>query len=81
VSEDVASLFLAKFGGGGGYIYEKGGGKYMLDLPRMNAIILEREGAGAIETLAQCTKCDGSFYSYRREGKGVPSQLSFIGLL
>ena len=53
----------------------------MLDLPRMNAIILEREGAGAIETLAYCTKCDGSFYSYRREGKGVPSQLSFIGLL
>lgn len=81
VSEDVASLFLAKFGGGGGYIYEKGGGKYMLDLPRMNAIILEREGAGAIETPAYCTKCDGSFYSYRREGKGVPSQLSFIGLL
>lgn len=81
VSEDVASLFLGKYGGSGDYIYEKGGGKYLLDLPRMNAIILEREGAGAIETLAHCTKCDGSFYSYRREGKGVPSQLSFIGLL
>jgi YfiH family protein len=81
VGEDVASLFLGKYGDDGDYIYEKGGGKYMLDLPRMNAIILEREGAGAIETLAYCTKCDGSFYSYRREGKGVPSQLSFIGLL
>jgi len=80
VGEDVASLFLGKYGGGD-YIYEKGGGKYMLDLPRMNAIILEREGTGAIETLAHCTKCDGSFYSYRREGKGVLSQLSFIGLL
>ena len=81
VGEDVASLFLGKFGPDGGYLQEKGGGKYMLDLPRMNAIILEREGAGAIETLSHCTKCDGSFYSYRREGKGVPSQLSFIGLL
>lgn len=81
VGGDVASLFLGKFSADGDYIYEKGGGKYMLDLPRMNALILEREGAGAIETLYQCTKCDGSFYSYRREGKGVPSQLSFIGLL
>lgn len=81
VGEDVASLFMDKFGPGGGYLQEKGGGKYMLDLPSMNAIILEREGAGAIETLSHCTRCDGSFYSYRREGKGVPSQLSFIGLL
>jgi len=81
VGEDVASLFLGKFGPDGGYLYEKGGGKYMLDLPRMNGIILERAGAGAVETLAPCTKCDDGFYSYRREGKGVPSQLSFIGLL
>ncbi|HML95528.1 MAG TPA: peptidoglycan editing factor PgeF [Thermodesulfobacteriota bacterium] len=81
VGEDVASLFLGKFGPDGGYLHEKGDGKYMLDLPRMNGIILERSGAGAMETLSHCTKCDGSFYSYRREGKGVPSQLSFIGLL
>ena len=81
VGEDVASQFLAKFGPEGDYLHEKGGGKYMLDLTRMNEIILERAGAGTIETLTHCTKCEGSFYSYRREGKGVPSQLSFIGLL
>ena len=81
VGVDVASQFLAKFGPEGDYLHEKGGGKYMLDLTRMNEIILERAGAGAIETLSHCTKCEGSFYSYRREGKGVPSQLSFIGLL
>lgn len=81
VGEDVAGLFLAKFGEGGGYIERKDGSKYMLDLPLANMLALEREGVEKVDVLQPCTRCDTHYHSYRRHGKGVGSQLSFIGLV
>jgi YfiH family protein len=80
VGEDVASLYLDKYGGSGGYLWEKGP-KYVLDLKTANRLLLEREGVSEIEVLDTCTKCSENYYSYRREGKGVGSQLSVIGLV
>ena len=42
--------------------------------------MLKKEGVKNIEVIDICTKCDTNYYSYRREGQGVESQLSFIGL-
>ena len=53
----------------------------MLDLPGINRNALEKAGVADIEVLGICTKCNPDFYSYRREGKGVGSQLSIIGLV
>ena len=80
VGEDVASLYLDKYGGSGVYLWEKGD-KYVLDLKTANRLLLEREGVSEIEVLDTCTKCSENYYSYRREGKGVGSQLSVIGLV
>jgi copper oxidase (laccase) domain-containing protein len=52
----------------------------MLDLPLANKIGLQKAGVMDIEVLDICTKCNDSFYSYRREGRGVNTQLSFIAL-
>ena len=81
VGEDVASLYLDKYGGSGGYLWGKGAAKYVLDLKTANRLLLEREGVSEIEVLDTCTKCSENYYSYRREGKGVGSQLSVIGLV
>jgi hypothetical protein len=81
VGENVASIFRDGFDDWGEYLVETGGCKYMLDLPGINRGMLERAGVADIEDLGICTKCNPDFFSYRREGKGVGSQLSVIGLV
>lgn len=81
VREDVASRIREEFDGWGEYLVPSGGSGYMLDLPGINRRVLERAGVGRIEVIGVCTKCNTDFYSYRREGKGVGSQLSVIGLI
>ena len=81
VGEDVASLFRDGFGDASEYLIETDGCKYMLDLPGINRGALVKAGVANIEVLGVCTKCNPNFFSYRREGKGVGSQLSVIGLV
>jgi YfiH family protein len=81
VGEDVASLFRDGFDDASEYLIKTDGSKYMLDLPGINRDMLEKAGVANIEVLGVCTKCNPNFYSYRREGKGVGSQLSVIGLV
>jgi hypothetical protein len=81
VGEDVASLFRDGFDDLGVYLVKTDGCKYMLDLPGINRDMLEKAGVAEIENLGICTKCNPDFFSYRREGKGVGSQLSVIGLV
>jgi hypothetical protein len=81
VGEDVASLFRDGFDDASEYLIKTGGSKYMLDLPGINMGALEKAGVANIGVLGVCTKCNPNFYSYRREGKGVGSQLSVIGLV
>jgi len=81
VGEDVASLFRGGFDDCSEYLVETDGCKFMLDLPGINRNALEKAGVADIEVLGICTKCNPDFYSYRREGKGVGSQLSIIGLV
>jgi len=80
VGEDVATLFKERFSDCGQYLFESGESKYVLDLGIANKIALEKAGVVDIEILDICTKCNANFYSYRREGKGVSTQLSFIAL-
>jgi hypothetical protein len=81
VGEDVASLFRDGFDDWSEYLVETDSCKYMLDLPGINRSMLENAGVSNIEILGICTKCNPDFFSYRREGKGVGSQLSVIGLV
>lgn len=81
VGDDVASLFMEGFDDWSEYLTPEDNYKYMLDLPGANRRALEKSGVPDIEVLGICTKCNANFYSYRREGKGVGSQLSVIGLL
>lgn len=80
VGEDLASLFIEKFENTDQYLSEATESKYFLDLSAANKLALQRAGVADIEILDICTKCNDSFYSYRREGKGVSTQLSFIAL-
>jgi purine-nucleoside/S-methyl-5'-thioadenosine phosphorylase / adenosine deaminase len=81
VREDVASRIRDGFDDWAEYLVPSGGSEYMLDLSGINRSVLERAGVRSIEVIGICTKCNADFYSYRREGKGVGSQLSVIGLL
>ena len=80
IGEDVASLFKEAFSDSSQYLFESGESKYTLDLKTANKRALEKEGVIDIEVVDICTKCNSDFYSYRREGKGVSTQLSFIAL-
>lgn len=81
VGDEVASLFRDEFDDWSEYLIFADGCKYMLDLPGANRNALEKAGVPNIEVLDICTKCNQDFYSYRREGNGVGSQLSLIGLV
>ncbi|HUT54055.1 MAG TPA: polyphenol oxidase family protein [bacterium] len=61
-----------------------GPGHARLDLSSANRIILEEAGLkpGNIQELRVCTYCHAElFFSYRREGKGVPSLYHFIAIV
>jgi hypothetical protein len=81
VGEDVASPFMEKFKDNEGYLFKKGNSKYIFDLREINRLSLLEEGVKSVEVMNICTKCDNNFHSYRRDGKKVGSQLSFIGLV
>lgn len=80
VGEDVASLFIDRFGNTNHYLSKRAESKYLLDLSIANKLSLQEVGVVDIEILDFCTKCNDSFYSYRREGQGVSTQLSFIAI-
>ena len=81
VRDDVAALIREGFDDWEMYLFHKSGEEYLLDLQGINLSTLEKTGVKRIEMIGMCTKCNGDFYSYRREGKGVGSQLSIIGLI
>jgi len=61
-----------------------GPGKARLDLSLANRIVLESAGAlpGRLEAAKWCTYDEaGLFFSYRRQGQGVPSLYHFIALV
>lgn len=80
VGEDVASLFEERDPDSGKYMSKSRKSKYVLDLSVANKLGLQKAGVEQIEVVNICTKCNVDFYSYRREGKGVKTQLSFIAL-
>lgn len=80
VGEDVADLFRENFKDYRQFLVKKSESKYDLDLYKVNKLTLQKSGVIDVEFLDICTRCDSSFYSYRREGKGVSTQLSFIAL-
>jgi polyphenol oxidase len=62
-------------------LVEKGGGKFRLDLYRLNRHILEASGIRSdnIVSVDLCTHCNQDlFYSYRREGEKTGRMLSAI---
>ncbi len=81
VGEEVAEMFRDTFKDAGEYLLEKGNYKYILDLTLANVSALKNAGVTNIEVLDICTRCSVDFFSYRREGKGVGSQLSVVGLV
>lgn len=78
VGQEVATLFIDQFDDSRRYLFERENSKYMLDLKYLNRVLFEQAGVRMIEVIDVCTKCAARFYSYRREGRGVGSNLSFI---
>ena len=56
------------------------GKKYYLNLQSINKNLLNNNGIESIDLILNCTKCDESFYSYRRDGSTEQSQISIIKL-
>lgn len=81
VGEDVASLFSKKFEDSDQYLFQTERSKYFLDLSIANRLALHKAGVSEIDVVNICTKCNPDFYSYRREGKDVSTQLSFVALI
>jgi len=80
VGGDVAGRFYKKFQNTDLYMSKIDNSKYLLDLSKANKLMLQSVGVEEIDILDICTKCEDNFFSYRREGKGVSTQLSFIAL-
>lgn len=78
VRDDVASQFISRFGGGD-WLFEKGDGKFLLDLAELNRIELRDAGVPEIETMDMCTCCQ-DLPSYRRDGSGTDKMISFVGI-
>ena len=78
VRDDVASQFVSRFGGGD-WLFEKGDGKFLLDLAELNRIELRAAGVSEIETMDMCTCCQ-DLPSYRRDGSGTDKMISFVGI-
>jgi len=81
VGEDVASLFKNRFENWEKFLSKRSAPKYVLDLKEANRTGLSEQGVRNIEVMDVCTKCDTEFHSYRRDGKHVGKQLSFVGLV
>ncbi len=80
VGEDVASRFLCGYGKKDKWLFQKSGGKYLLDLCELNRMELAALGVLKIEMLGVCTYCN-NLPSYRREGLGAGRLINFIGFL
>jgi YfiH family protein len=81
VGEEVAIQFMKKYEAWSDFLYKKNDSKYFVDLKTANIRNLRDAGVANFEVLDICTMCNGDFHSYRREGRGVGRQLSFIGLV
>lgn len=79
VRDDVASQFASRFSGKGSWLFEKGDGKFLLDLVELNRIELCDAGVLEIETMDMCTCCQ-DLPSYRRDGSGTDKMISFVGI-
>ena len=79
VRDDVASQFVSRFSGEGNWLFEKGDGKFLLDLAELNRIELCDAGVSEIETMNVCTCCR-DLPSYRRDGSGTDKMISFVGI-
>ena len=80
VRDDLASQFSSRFGEGGSWLCEKGGGKFLLDLVELNRIQLRDAGVSGIDVMDVCTCC-GGLPSYRRDGSSAGKMLSFAGII
>ena len=81
VGEEVGIQFMNKYETWSEFLYKKDDSKYFVDLKKANVRNLLDAGVANYEIMDICTKCNRDFHSYRREGKGVGRQLSFIGLV
>lgn len=82
VENDFATRFVDAFGEESRRYWQDGReGHGYLDLRGLNQMLLERAGipTRSIDQVGPCTFCgDGSFASYRRDGKQAGRQLSWI---
>ncbi len=81
VGEEVAVQFMKKYDRCREFVSKRSDSKYLIDLGMANVRNLVDAGVANFEVMDICTMCNGDFHSYRREGRGVGRQLSFIGLV
>lgn len=81
VGEEVAVQFMNKYDACSEFLHKKNDSKYFLDLRLANVRNLLDAGVANFDVMDICTMCNRDFHSYRREGKVVDKQLSFIGLI
>jgi YfiH family protein len=81
VGREVGEALARAWGGGGPPAWRPRGEKGFLDLRLVNRLQCERLGVppAQIRSAEECTFCDDTFASYRREGARAGRQLSVVG--
>ena len=75
VSEDIAGRFAEWFPENAGR-----GGKQNIDLTEANRRQMIAAGVRRIHGGAPCTRCDGNFHSFRRDGEAAGRMYSVVGV-
>ena len=53
-------------------------GRSFLNLANINKKVINKLGVSNVELLTNCTSCEDSFFSYRRDGSRMNNQISII---
>ncbi|MGI9534062.1 MAG: peptidoglycan editing factor PgeF [Thermodesulfobacteriota bacterium] len=81
VGEEVAEQFINKFDNVDLFLTKKNNTKFKLDLKEANNYQLQSTGITHIDLFGNCTFCDKTLPSYRRDGRDSGRILSFIGFV
>ncbi len=63
------------------FLHERAGRRPTVDVAAAAEHVLRTVGVATIERLPGCTRCDGGFHSFRRDGASAGRQAALIGLL
>jgi len=79
IGPEVRAAFVARTGDVTRDAWTRGADRDLLDLRAAIGLLARRAGVVHVAVLGPCTRCDGGYCSYRRDGGDAGRQVSFIG--